>query len=264
VKVPKIGWLRLAEAGYVPTLEVKITSATISERAGRWFISVQAEEEIVVPENQGSAIGIDVGLKTFAVGSDGSEWVAPRPLKASLKKLQGLSRQHSRKTPGSANRRKAARQLGRLHYRIACQRKDFLHKTSAALAKTYSEIVIEDLNIAGMTKNPKLSRSVLDVSWYEFARQLEYKAVWYGARLVKADLFYPSTKTCSGCGAKQDMPLAERTYNCATCGLVLGRDLNAARNLLSLSSAGSARIDACGDLPLGESMKQEPSIAHAD
>jgi putative transposase len=264
VKLPKLGWLRVKEGGYLPVSGARVTSASISGRAGRWFVSIQVEEEIAVPENQGSAIGIDLGLKTFAVGSDGSEWAAPKPLKANLKRLQRLSRRHSRKAKGSANRRKETRRLSRLYFKIACQRKDFLHKLSTTLTKRHAEIVIEDLNVAGMVQNRKLARSVSDAGWYEFARQLEYKVAWYGSAIVRAGVFYPSTKTCSGCGAKQDLSLKERTYNCPTCGLSIDRDLNAARNLLSLSSAGSARIDACGDLPLGESLKQEPSLTNVN
>jgi putative transposase len=198
------------------------------------------------------------------VGSDGAKWVAPKPLKKSLEKLQRISRRHSRKKKGSANRQKGARLLAKLHYRIACQRNDFSNKLSTALTKGHSEIVVEDLNVAGMVKNPKLAGGIADVSWSAFVRMLEYKAAWYGSTAIKADRFYPSTKTCSSCGSIKDMPLSERTYRCESCGLVLDRDLNAARNLLSLSSAGSARIDACGDLPLGEPLKQEPSVAHAN
>jgi putative transposase len=262
IRLPKLGWLRLKEVNYLPTSGVKINSAVISEKAGRWFVSLQVEEEIAVPKNQGPAIGIDLGLKTFAVGSDGREWVAPKPLKASLKKLQRLSRRHSRKKAGSANRKKSARLLARLHYQIGCQRKDYLDKVASQLARTYSEIVIETLNVAGMVQNRSLSRSISDVSWSAFVRTLEYKAAWHGSLVIKADRFYPSTKTCSCCGAVKDMPLRERVYSCASCGLSIGRDLNAARNLLSLSSAGSARIDACGDLR--RSLKQEPSFAHAN
>lgn len=260
IKLPRIGWLRLQESGYLP-VDAKINSVTVRERAGRWFVSVQVEEHIAVAENQGPAIGLDLGLKSFVVGSDGSVREAPKPLLRSLRQLRRLSRRHSRKQKGSVNRRKSALKLATLHYRIGCQRNDFLHKATSDLTKTKSVIVAEDLNVGGMLKNRCLARSISDAGWSEFVRQLEYKAAWYGSRVVKAGRFFPSTKTCSGCGiVKDEMPLSERVYRCDGCGLILDRDVNAARNLLSLSTASSAGFDACGDSPLGESVKQEPSV----
>jgi putative transposase len=159
------------------------------------------------------------------------------------------------------NRRKSAKPLAKLHYRISCQRADFLHKATSDLTTTNSTIVVEDLNVGGMLKNHCLARSISDAGWSEFVRQLEYKASWNGGSVVKAGRFYPSTKTCSACGmVKDEMSLSERTYHCDGCGLVLDRDVNAARKLLSLSSASSARFQACGDSPLGGSVKQEPSV----
>jgi putative transposase len=263
IRLPRIGWLRLKEAGYLPT-EAKINSVTVKERAGRWFVSVQVEEQIAVTENQGPAIGLDLGLKSFVTGSDGSTLDAPKPLLRSLSRLRRLSRRHSRKQKGSVNRRKSAKRLAQLHYRISCQRADFLHKATSQLAKTKSVIVVEDLNVGGMLKNRCLARSISDAGWSEFVRQLEYKATWNGGRVVKTGRFYPSTKTCSACVAvKDEMPLSERTYYCDDCGLVLDRDVNAARNLLSLSTGSSPGFQACGDLPLGRSTKQEPNSARA-
>jgi putative transposase len=260
IKLPRIGWLRLKESDYLPT-DAKINSITVKERAGRWFVSVQVEEQIAVAENQGPAIGLDLGLKAFVVGSDGSSLEAPKPLLRSLRRLQRLSRRHSHKQKGSMNRRKSAKRLAKLHYRISCQRADFLHKATTRLTTTNSTIVVEDLNVGGMLKNHCLARSISDAGWSEFVRQLEYKASWNGGSVVKAGRFYPSTKTCSACGmVKDEMSLSERTYHCDGCGLVLDRDVNAARNLLSLSSASSARFQACGDSPLGGSVKQEPSV----
>lgn len=260
IKLPRIGWLRLKESDYLPT-DAKINSVTIKERAGRWFVSVQVEEQIAVSENQGPAIGLDLGLKSFVVGSDGSSLEAPKPLLRSLRRLQRLSRQHSHKQKGSMNRRKSAKRLAKLHYRISCQRADFLHKATSDLTKTKSVIVVEDLNVGGMLKNHCLARSISDAGWSEFVRQLEYKAAWHGSKIVKAGRFYPSTKTCSACGmVKDEIPLSERTYCCDGCGLVLDRDVNAARNLLSLSTGSSSGFQACGDSPLGGSAKQEPSV----
>ncbi len=260
IKLPRIGWLRLKESGYLPT-DAKINSVTVKERAGRWFVSVQVEEQIAVTENQGSAIGLDLGLKSFVVGSDGLSLDSPKPLLRSLRRLQRLSRQHSRKQKGSMNRRKSAKRLAKLHYRIGCQRADFIHKATTKLTTTKSVIVVEDLNVSGMRKNRCLARSISDVGWSEFVRQLEYKAAWNGGKVIKAGRFYPSTKTCSTCGlVKDEMPLSERVYRCDGCGLVLDRDVNAARNLLSLSTGSSPGFEACGDSPLGGSVKQEPSV----
>lgn len=260
IRLPRIGWLRLKESDYLPT-NAKINSVTINERVGRWFVSVQVEEQIAVSENQGPAIGLDLGLKAFVVGSDGLLLKAPKPLLCSLRRLRKLSRRLSRKQKGSMNRKKSAKRLANLHYRISCQRSDFLHKATSALAKTNSVIVVESLNVSGMLKNHCLARSISDVGWSEFVRQLEYKASWHGGKVIKADRFYPSTKTCSACGMVKDkMPLSDRIYDCSGCGLVLDRDMNAAKNLLSLSSASSARFQACGDPPLGGFVKQEPSI----
>lgn len=261
IRIPKIGWLRLKEAGYLP-VGAKVASAVVSERAGRWFISVDVKETVDVPAHDGPAVGIDLGLKCFSMCSDGKEIHSPRPIRRSCKRLVRLSRQHSNKKKGSVNRKKSAKRLARLHYRIACQRNDFLHKATTALTKTNSVIVVENLNVAGLLRNSKLAKHISDASWSEFVRQLEYKAARRGGRVVRADRFMPSTKTCSACGIiKDEMPLSVRIFECDGCGHVMDRDLNAAKNLLALHSARPARIQACGDLPSGESLKQEPNIA---
>lgn len=232
--IARVGWVRLKERGYIPTSGVKINSATVSEKAGRWFVSVQVEKEIAVTENQGPATGLDLGLNKFVVGSDGFSLEAPKPLKRSLKRLQKLSRRVSRKQKGSKNRRKAIKRLAKFHYRISNQRKDFLHKASTMLTKTKSMIVVEDLNVDEMVKNRSLARSIQDSCWSEFVRQLEYKCPWHDSKLVKVDRFFPSTKTCSSCGeVKDEMPLSVRVYECEGCGLKIDRDLNAAINILN-------------------------------
>lgn len=240
IKLPRIGWLRLKECGYLP-LNVKINSVTVKEKANRWFVSVQTEEQVNVPENKGPAIGIDLGLKSFVVGSDGLKIEAPKPLLRSLKRLRRLSKQKSKKQKGSANQAKSKFKLAKLYYRISCQRVDFLHKATSELAKTKSIIVVEDLNVNGMIKNHSLSRAISDAGWSEFIRQLEYKTAWNGGRIVKAPQFFASTKTCSACGSvKKEISLSERTYCCNVCGLVIDRDINAAQNLLSLSTGSSS------------------------
>jgi IS605 OrfB family transposase len=165
--------------------------------------------------------------------STGTKVEAPKPRAKSLRRLRRRQRLHHRTRHGSRNRQKSALGLARRHRRIRCQRTEFLHKLTTALAKTKSVIVVEDLSVQGMLGNQYLSRSIADAGWGEFRRMLEYKTQWYGSRLITAPRFYPSTKTCSACGyAKDGMPLSERVLRCEACGA--DRDLNTARNLASL------------------------------
>jgi len=262
IRLPKIGFVRLMRCGYIPTSTVKINSATISQRAGRWFVSVQVEEDIVVPENQGPAVGIDLGLSHFCVGSDGSRLDPPRPLCRSLKKLRRLSRRHSRKQKGSNNRRKSAGKLAKLHFHIACQRSDFIHKASDYYTANFSLIGIEDLHVAGMLKNRHLSRAISDSGWSEFRRQVEYKSAWRGGTVVATDQWFPSSKTCNVCGLKRDkLPLSVRQWTC-DCGAVHDRDVNASLNLKNYARAVVAdRSDPQGltpvEIAVGRSVKQE-------
>jgi len=166
--------------------------------------------------------------------SDGSYIENPRALKQALAKLKRLQRVLSRRQAGSANRRKAVRQLARAHYRVANIRKDALHQATTWLARTKSAIVLEDLNVNGMMKNHPLAQALAEVGLYEFRRPLQYKAAWYGCEVFLADRFFPSTKRCSQGGHEREIGLAERVYHCEMCGLVLERDLNAAINLEQL------------------------------
>lgn len=244
VQLPRLGKLRMKEKGtkkhYIPTSGVKILSATVSEQAGRWFVSVQVEEEVANPvQATGKPIGVDLGIKTLATCSDGFSAENPRALRNSLKKLKRLSRRHSRKVKGGKNRKKATHKLARLHARIAHIRSDALHKaTSQIVAKTKpcderpAVIVIEDLNVSGMLKNRSLSRAIADVGLSEFRRQLEYKAEQSGSTIKVVSRWYPSSKTCSSCGwIDHDQTLSDRTFVCLDCGNVLDRDMNAAQNL---------------------------------
>lgn len=231
IRLPVIGWVLLKRCGYLPTSEVKINSATISQRAGRWFVSLQVEKTIVVPENQGPAVGIDVGLQSFLVGSDGRRIDAPKFLARSQRKLARLQRQLARKQKGSVNRAKAKAKLAKVHFKVACQRADFLHKASHYYAKNFGTVCIETLNVAGMVKNHCLARAISDAGWSEFARQLRFKTQWLGSHLVEADRWFPSSKTCSECGVVlAALPLSVRKWTCE-CGAVHDRDENAATNL---------------------------------
>lgn len=235
IKLPRLGWIRLKERGYLlPEGAVHITAATVSKRAGKWFVSLQVREDIEpvpVPEDA-PTIGIDMGLNTFAVLSDGSSIESPKALNRNERKLKHLQRSVSRKKGGSSNRKKADQKLARHHLRITNIRKDALHKATTEMAKAQAVYVVEDLSVRAMMGNHHLAKSIADAGWSEFVRQLEYKAGWYGSRVVKADRFFPSTKRCSSCSnVKKTMALRERVYQCEQCGMVLGRDLNAAKNL---------------------------------
>ncbi len=253
VNLPKIGWVKMRES---LRFSVQIKQATVSKTAGRWFISILVEVlPKVARENQTAIVGVDLGCKELAVLSNGQRVVGPKPHLVYLRRLRKLNKSLSRKVKGSANRNKAKAQLASLHYKIACIRKDALNKLTTWLVRNFSIIVIEDLNVSGMVKNRGLARSVMDQSFYEFRRQLTYKAELYGVGLLLADRWYPSTKTCSDCGAINEMPLDKRRYKCEHCGLDLDRDYNAALNLRNLARSFLDSINACGDSSAGLPIK---------
>ncbi len=247
IKLPRIGSVKLKQHNYIPKGNPK--SATVSLRAGRWFVSVKYEQKITQGNWTEETIGVDLGIKSLAICSDGEIFEAPRKLKKKEKKLKRLQRKMARQKKGSNSRNKTKHKLAVQHYKIANERKDILHKTTSTLVKTKPQktIVIEDLNVSGMVKNHKLAKAISNIGFYEFRRQLEYKCKWYGKILVVADRFFPSSKLCSGCKNKRsDLKLSHRTYKCPKCGLKLDRDLNAAINL-SKYTAEYAGINAGGD-----------------
>jgi putative transposase len=272
IVLPRLGRLRLKEHGYLPTGGVAILSATVSEQAGHWYVSLQVEEEQAVPQNTGPVVGIDLGIKNLATLSDGTVIPNPRHLKRRLKKLQRLQRVVSRRQKGGKNRKKAVRTLAKLHRQIKNHRRDTLHEVTTRLAKTKSVLVIEDLNVSGMLQNHHLAQAIGDVGFYEFKRQLLYKARWYGSRVILADRWEPSSKQCCGCGGiDADLTLSDRVYHCEQCGLVLNRDLNAAINLERLAGSSSDSQNACGAAGSGTrrkprvqlaTKKQEPNAEH--
>ena len=253
IKVPIFGWLRCAELLPVATPK----NVVISLRAGRWYISFKYEAPTPQVEKNGGVVGVDLGIHHLATCSTGEVFPIatagrspyPKPYRKARKRLVRLQRRLSRKQKGSANRKKAVVQLGKAHKRVSDMRQDSLHKLTTYLAKRYRVVVVEDLQVKNLLKNPKLAGSLSDCGFYEFRRQLEYKARLYGCQVVAADRCYPSSQLCSGCGHRQKMPLQERVFRCKACGLELDRDLNAALNLVrwyrtTHSSWGS---DACGD-----------------
>ena len=240
LRLPKIGRVHCMENVANRVGDARVLRMTISQRAGRWFASltVEREDNPVTQAPKDGSVGVDLGIKTLATLSDGSVIENPRHLKKSERKLKRAQRELSRKTKGSNRCAKARAKVARIHAHVANKRNDTLHKLSTWLTKTYSEISIEDLNVVGMAKNHALAKSVMDASFGEFRRQLEYKSARTGAKLNIVDRWYPSSKTCSRCGrAKAKLSLSERTYRCEGCGLVIDRDLNAAINI---NVAGSA------------------------
>lgn len=246
VKIPNLGWVRLRES---LRFNGKINGATISRSADYWFISfsVETEDLPAVCENQ-AVVGVDLGIKNLASLSDGRTIANKQPLIKQLKKLKRASRELSRRIKGSRNRQKAKKRLAKLHYKIACQRSDTLHQLTASLTTNYKHIVIEDLDVSKMLKRKRLSRSIMDMGWYEFRRQLSYKSRLKKNKIFIADKWFASSKKCSSCGhCKTELSLSERVYECSECHLKRDRDLNAAICLEQLlHTVSSTEINACG------------------
>lgn len=264
IRLPVIGWVKMREA---LRFNGKITSAIVSRVADRWFVSLTVEVDYTAPVRETQvAGGVDLGVKALATLSDGTTIEVPKALHRNLKMLRRRSRAHSRKVKGSANRRKSAARLARLHARIANVRKDALHKATTRIVKQFGVIGIEDLNVRGMMANGKLARAVADVGMFEFRNQIEYKAAMQGARVVVAGRWYPSSKTCSACGIIHGaLTLSDRKWTCNDCGVVHDRDHNAAINLMKM--AASSAVTACGAIRAGVgraaktkriAVKQEP------
>ena len=254
IRIPCLGWVRMRES---LRFTGKIMSATVSRAADRWFVSIavdtQDSSHLPKAENQG-AVGVDLGITAMATLSTGEAIAGPKPHKALLDRLRRYSRGLSRKQKGSANRRKAKAKLSKLHARIACIRSDALHKLTTGLTRRFYTIGIEDLNVRGMSGNRRLSRSVADMGFFEFRRQLEYKAEMRGGLVVAADRFFASSKTCSFCGNKlQKLPLSIRRWTCPICGAEHERDVNAAFNLKNY--AVSSTVSACGEEGSGRCRK---------
>jgi IS605 OrfB family transposase len=273
IQLPRLGRLRLKERGYLPTGGVRILSATVSEQAGHWSVSVLVEQEHAIPANRGPVVGVDLGVKKLATLSDGAEEPNPRHLKQRLRKIKRCQRAVSRKPKGSHNRRKAAQRLGKLQRTVATQRANTVQHLTSRLAKTKAVVVREDLNVSGMLQNRHLAQAIGDVGFGAFRRQLTSKAAWYGCRVVVASRWEPSSKTCSGCGwVDGNLTSADRVFHCEACGLLIDRDLNAAINLSKLAGSSSESLNACGEASSGYGreavvklapVKQEPDTFSA-
>ena len=239
IKIPKLGWVKMREA---LRFSGHILSATISRTAHHWFVSlcILPKEKPTPCESQAS-VGVDLGLNHFATLSTGEIIAAPKPLRGQLKKLKRMQRRLARQVKGSKRREKQKEAIALQHYKIRCIRQDAIHKTTTMLTSQFKNIVIEDLNVRGMMKNHRLALSISDVGFYEFKRQLIYKAELKGNVITIADRWFPSSKKCCCCGEiKSELTLACRVYECDQCHQVIDRDLNAAINLKNLLSTGSS------------------------
>lgn len=265
IRIPNLGWVRMREP---LRFDGKIMSATVSRVADRWYasITIDVPDSPRLPENQ-DAVGIDLGVSSLATLSTGEKQPGAKPHKALLRRMKRLSRSLSRKQTGSNNRRKAQMKLARLHGRIANIRRDNLHQFTTRITREYGVIGMEDLHVKGMMRNRHLARSIADMSFHELRRQLTYKAQMQGGKLVVADRWFASSKTCSACGHKQDgMTLWARQWSCPACDTLHDRDINAAKNLKEY--AVSSTVSACGEESSGSariggvklaSVKQESS-----
>lgn len=244
VYLPKIGWVRYRESR---ALEGRICQTTIKREGERWFVHLACEVNLPAPPpvavTEEGSVGIDVGIKRFAVLSDGTEIENPRFLAKALAKLKRGQRALSRKEKRSKNWEKQRAKVAKLYLHVKNARKDFAHKVSTAIVKKHDVIAVEDLNIMGMLHNRSLSFAISDVGWGMFLRMLQYKAEWAGKHFVRIGRFVATTKACAACGQKQPMPLSVRTFACGVCGTVIDRDWNAS---LNIRSAGLAVLNACG------------------
>jgi len=244
------------------------------EPDGRWYVTFTVDAVAPAPlAETGRAVGVDLGVRNFAVTSDGEKIVNPRHLERKARSLACYQRRLARCLKLSANRRKAAAKVARAHRKVRHARQDFLHRTSTCLVRSADTIVIEDLNVSCMVRNRRLARAISGCGWGEFGRQLEYKCQRYGRRLVVIDRWYPSSKTCSACGHRlAELSLSARHWTCPACGARHDRDVNAAKNILAAGRAVARGRpgDACGaDVRhsgfsrVQSAAKQEPRPARA-
>jgi len=237
VKIPKIGWVKLLKnKSFDQSIWTTKTLTVTRDRCGDYWCTIvchaDIEDEPKTKVSPQTTVGIDVGIKTFAILSDGTQIENPKFTKHAARKLAILQRKFARTKKDSKRHEVMRLKIARYHRRVANRRNNFLHKLTTSLIQNYNTICIENLKIRNMVKNHRLAGFIQDASWYEFKRQLLYKADWYGKNVLQVDTFYPSSKICSKCGYKNDeLKLSDRVWICPECGMVLDRDLNAAENI---------------------------------
>jgi putative transposase len=262
IKLPFIGWVNTFEG----CPETAVKKITISKLAGDWYISFAFEQEREKPQQlMTETIGIDLGISAWATLSNAEVFSSIKPYRQLQEKLSRLQYLNRHKVIGSSNWRKAQLKIARLHRRISNIRRDYLHKMTNYIAKTWSKVSIEDLCVIGMLANRKLSKAVADQAFYEFRRQLEYKCPLYGSELVVVNRFYPSSKTCSNCqDIKQDLTLSARWFTCNNCGVFLPRDWNASINLARYADGLSVSQRGLGISPSGATGVKASGVVNAD
>lgn len=249
VYLPKIGWVKMRES---LRFTGRVVEVTVSRTAGRWFVAIGVEIDVVPPEPKSNSVGIDFGITPAASLSSGEIFEGPKPLKKLLGKLRRLQKHLSRKKRGSNNYRKCAAKIARLHARIANIRREWIHEFTTDMTRQFGVIGIEDLNVSGMLKNHCLARAIADIGFYEMRQQLEYKAVMQGSKVVAIDRWFPSSKKCSECHhVMKELPLSVRHWTCPVCGTEHDRNVNAARNIeeeaLRILAALTCSVDhTCG------------------
>jgi putative transposase len=251
IHIPRIGKIKCAEN---LRFYGKVNYVAVKRVADMWFAVVSVNiadipvDKLVVGENQ-AIVGIDMGINAMMILSDGKVYHNPKALRSNLKSLKRLHRGLTRKNAGSSNSMKQRVRLSRKYYRVSNIRKNAIHQATSEIVKKYDTIIIETLRPRNMIKNHKLSQAIIDVSFGEITRQLTYKTEWAGKILIKADQWFASSKTCSGCGNKKEfLSTNERVFKCKNCGLEIDRDLNAAKNLAQYRpTEKSSESEACGE-----------------
>lgn len=256
LRLPKIGLVRIVIDRHIPK-NTKILSYTVSKnKSNQYFVSIAVEEYITFKQKTNKDVGIDVGIKEFAIQSDGLLVSNLKLYAKNQSRLVKLQKYHSRSKKGSNRREKSRKKIAKLYQKISNQKSFFLHNYTSYLVQNYDNIFIEDLDTEGLKTKKILSKEISDASWGEFFRILSYKCEWYGKNLVKIDRFYPSSKTCCKCGTiKQDLTLKDRTYECSNCKQTIDRDLNASLNILKQGrrSLGDVRD---GEIEVTRSLKR--------